>query len=342
MRVVESLASPDGLRTALPITPRAEATVREARRDLRDLLHGRDRDRIAVIAGPCSIHDPQAALEYARRLRDLAAPLAGELLVVMRTFLEKPRTSVGWKGLLNDPDLDGSQDVARGLTLARQLLLDLNELGVPCAAEILEPTTPAYLADLLAWGGVGARTSESQVHRQLASGLPFPVGFKNGTDGGLEVACHAMRSAGVPHRFAGIAPDGGAAVLATTGNPDRHIVLRGGASGANHGADQMARAVAEVAGHGIARPILVDCSHGNSGRDPARQAGVCRDVLRQIRGGRQEILGLMLESQLEPGQQSHTPGTPLAYGVSITDPCIGWNETADLLCEAAEAVKLSR
>jgi 3-deoxy-7-phosphoheptulonate synthase len=342
MRVVEPLISPDAMRAALPITPRAEATVREARQALRDLLHGRDRGRIAVIAGPCSIHDPEAALEYARRLRDLAAPLAGELVVVMRTFLEKPRTSVGWKGLLNDPDLDGSQDVARGLTLARQLLLDLNELGVPCAAEILDPSTPAYLADLLAWGGVGARTSESQVHRQLASSLPFPVGFKNGTDGGLEVACHAMQAAGAPHRFVGIAPDGGAAVLATRGNPDRHIVLRGGTRGANHGAAQVARAVAEVAGHGIARPVLVDCSHGNSGRDPARQAGVCRDVLRQIRGGRQEILGLMLESQLEPGSQRHAPGGPLAYGVSITDPCIGWNETADLLCEAAEAVKLSR
>jgi len=342
MRVVEPLPSPNGLRAALPMTPRAQATVGDARQALRDLLHGRDRSRIAVIAGPCSIHDADAAREYARRLREVAAPLAGELVVVMRTFLEKPRTNVGWKGLLNDPDLDGSQDVARGLTLARQLLIDLNELGVPCAAEILDPSTPSYLADLLAWGGVGARTSESQVHRQLASGLPFPVGFKNGTDGGLEVACNSMQAAGAPHRFVGIGPDGGAAVLATAGNPDRHIVLRGGARGANHGADDVARAVTGVAAHGVARPVMVDCSHGNSGRDPARQAGVFREVLRQIRAGRREILGVMLESQLVTGSQRHPPGEPLAYGVSITDPCIGWNETADLLCEAAEAVKLSR
>jgi 3-deoxy-7-phosphoheptulonate synthase len=336
---IRPLLTPRELKTRHPASEAAAETVLRARQAIRDAIHGRDRRRLVVIAGPCSIHDPAAALDYARRLHAVARPLAGELVVLMRTYFEKPRTTVGWKGLVNDPHLDGSCDVPAGLELARRLLLAIDELGLPCASEVLEPFTPQFLADLLAWASIGARTVESQTHRQLASGLSMPVGFKNGTDGGLEAARNAIVAARHAHSFLGITLDGVCAVVQTRGNPDRHLVLRGGGSGPNYSAAHVERAAALLADEDLARPVLVDCSHGNSGKDPRRQAGVCREVLKQVRAGSPSLLGLMLESNLEPGAQGWRPGAALRYGVSITDGCLGFDETADLLHEMAEAVK---
>lgn len=339
---IRPLPPPQQTKQALPITPRAALTVTTARREIRDIIHGRDATRLLAIVGPCSIHHPDEALEYATRLQRAAEPLRGEICVVMRTYFEKPRSNVGWKGLVNDPNLDESCDVAAGLALARRLLLEINELALPCASEMLDPFIPQFVADLLSWAAIGARTSESQPHRELASGLSMPVGFKNGTHGGLGVACNAMITARRPHRFLGISVDGRSAVVSTTGNPDLHLVLRGGSNGPNHDAESIEKALARVAGLGIARPIMIDCSHGNSQKDHTRQASVCHDVLRQLLVGNGAIMGLMLESNLRPGSQPWSPGRPLRRGLSITDTCIGWNETEDLLNEIAAVVKLSR
>jgi 3-deoxy-7-phosphoheptulonate synthase len=339
---IRPLPAPQQVKQAHPITPRAALTVTTARREIRDIIHGRDATRLLAIVGPCSIHDPDEALEYATRLRRAAEPLRDEICVVMRTYFEKPRSSVGWKGLVNDPYLDESCDIAAGLVLARRLLLEINELALPCASEMLDPFTPQFVADLLSWAAIGARTSESQPHRELASGLSMPVGFKNGTHGGLGAACNAMIAASRPHSFLGISVDGRSAVVSTTGNPDLHLVLRGGSNGPNHDAASVEEALARVAGQGVARPIMVDCSHGNSQKDHTRQAAVCRDVLRQLLAGNGAIMGLMLESNLGPGNQPWSPGQALRPGVSITDTCIGWNETEDLLNEIAAVVKLSR
>jgi 3-deoxy-7-phosphoheptulonate synthase len=295
-----------------------------------------------VVVGPCSIHDPDAAYDYARRLGPVARTLRDDLLIVMRTYFEKPRTTVGWKGLVNDPRLDGSCDVAAGLQLARTILRTINDLGVPCGSEVLDPITPQYISDLLSWASIGARTIESQTHRELASGLSMPVGFKNSTDGGLQGALHAMISARHPHTFLGIGTDGATAMVKTRGNPDRHVVLRGGAHGPNHAAEDVARAVELVAVEGVARAIMVDCSHDNSGKDHTRQAAVCREVLAQLRAGAPNaLMGLLLESNLHAGKQTWKPDAPLAYGVSITDACMGWTETEPLLYEIADAVRRS-
>ena len=340
---LEPLISPRELKAKLPVSERAARCVLAARRALRDAIHGRDARRLVVIVGPCSIHDPDAAREYATRLAKTAAGLEDELIVVMRTYFEKPRTTVGWKGLINDPHLDGSCDVAAGLALARGLLLELSELGVACASEVLDPFTPQFVADLLAWGSIGARTAESQTHRQLASGLSMPVGFKNGTDGGLEAAVNAMIAASHSHSFLGITPDGRSAVVTTTGNPDRHLILRGGGGRTNFSPEDVARAASLAAGQGIARGVMVDCSHDNSGKDAARQGAVCRAVLSQLRAGPPgALLGLLIESFLEPGRQNWRKGEPLARGVSITDACIGWAETEALLGEIAQAVRAAR
>ena len=337
---LEPLRPPSALKRELPLGAAGATCVRGARSALRDVLHGRDARRLVVVVGPCSVHDPEAALEYAARLRPLADEHRDALVLVMRTYFEKPRTTIGWKGLINDPHLDGSCDVGAGLALARSLLLALGELGVACASEILDPFTPQFVADLLAWGGIGARTAESQTHRQIASGLSMPVGFKNGTDGGLQTAQNAMIAASHPHSFLGITPDGRSAVVTTTGNPDRHLVLRGGGGRTNYAPEDIARAAALVAAQDIARPVMVDCSHDNSGKDPARQGEVCREVLSQLRGGPpQALLGFLIESFLEPGRQTWRKGEPLARGVSITDGCIGWDETETLLGEIAEAVR---
>jgi 3-deoxy-7-phosphoheptulonate synthase len=341
LRGIRPLPAPRELKARLPLSPRAAETVSAARAAIRAAIHGRDA-RLVVIAGPCSIHDPDAALDYAARLRGLADELAGELLVVMRTYFEKPRTTVGWKGLINDPHLDGSCDVVAGLEIARRLLLRIDELGVPCASEVLDPFTPQFTADLLAWAAIGARTSESQTHRELASGLSTPIGFKNATSGDLEAARNAMVSAGHPHSFLGIDAEGRSAVVSTTGNPDCHVVLRGGGGRTNHGREDVARALALVADLDVARPVMVDCSHDNSAKDHMRQGAACREVLAQVRDGRTGILGLLLESNLEPGRQAWKPGAALRRGVSITDACIGWEETVELLREAAACVRAAR
>jgi len=338
LTAVEPLVSPRAVKTRLPLTAAAASVVLEARHAIRDVLHGRDRRRLVAIVGPCSIHDPRAAFDYAARLKRVADATRDQLVVVMRTYFEKPRTTVGWKGLINDPYLDGSCNIPVGLELARRILLEIAGSGVPCASELLDPVVPQYIADLVSWAAIGARTTESQTHREMASGLSMPVGFKNGTDGGLQVALNAMISARHPHHFVGINHDGAVSVIRTAGNPDRHIVLRGGDGGPNHRPADIDRAAALIAGERIARPILIDCSHDNSSKDHTRQARVCRDALQQVRAGDQRIMGVMVESNLHAGRQNWMPDAPLRYGVSLTDACIGWEETETLLLELAAAV----
>jgi 3-deoxy-7-phosphoheptulonate synthase len=335
---IKALPSPRSIKTTLPITEEAAALVVETREAIRRILHGQDHERLLVIVGPCSIHDPEAACEYAAKLRPVADTLSDRLLIVMRTYFEKPRTTVGWKGLINDPHLDGTCDIATGMELARTILLKINQAGIPCATELLDPISPQYLADLISWAAIGARTTESQTHREIASGVSMPVGFKNGTEGSLQVAINAMTSARTPHHFVGINADGQTSIIKTMGNPDRHIVLRGGGGKTNYDAEHVSQAEAAVAGEGIARPIMIDCSHDNSSKDYQRQGLVAREVLRQFREGRHSIMGLMLESNLNPGKQTWKQGTPLAYGVSITDGCLGWNETKTLLGELADSI----
>lgn len=335
---IKPLPSPREVRTKLPITDQAAALVVETRKAIQNILHGHDRERLLVIVGPCSIHDPNAAYEYAAKLKPVADALRDRFLIVMRTYFEKPRTTLGWKGLINDPHLDGTCDIATGMELARTILLTINQSGMPCATELLDPFSPQYVADLISWSVIGARTTESQTHRELASGVSMPVGFKNGTEGSLEVAVNAMTSARAPHHFIGINTEGQISSIRTTGNPDRHIVLRGGGGKTNYTAEHVAKAEAAVASEGIARSIMIDCSHDNSGKDPKRQGLVARDVIKQFREGRQSIIGIMLESNLNPGKQSWKQGVTLAHGVSITDACLGWDETEALLSELADSI----
>jgi 3-deoxy-7-phosphoheptulonate synthase len=324
------------MKEAQPASAAAVETVLSARAALCDALHGRD-PRLVAIVGPCSLHDPAAALDYARRLRPVAEELRGELLVVMRTYFEKPRTTVGWKGLVNDPDLDGSCDVVRGLSLARDLLREVSALGLPCATEFLDPITPQYLADLVAWAAIGARTAESQTHREMASGLSMPVGIKNGTDGSVQVAVDAVSAARHPHVFLGVSASGRASVVRTTGNRDAHVVLRGGRSGPNWGADAIRDAARRLAPLELARPVVVDCSHENSGKQPARQREVAHALAELGSRGAPALLGVMLESFLEPGRQDWRPGGTHAYGLSITDACLGFEQTAGVLRHLARA-----
>ncbi len=337
LETTSPMLTPRQAKRDLPVGERAAETVLSAREAVRDALHGRDANRLVLIVGPCSLHDPEAALEYARRLLPLAKETADDLIVVMRTYFEKPRTTVGWKGLINDPHLDGSCDVPEGLLLARRLLLEINGLGLPCASEVLDPVTPQYLADLLSWAAIGARTTESQTHREMASGLSMPVGFKNGTAGDLQSALNGIDSAAEPHSFLGINPEGVSSVIKTKGNPDRHVVLRGGPQ-PNYRAAEVAQAAAATAARGLARGVMVDCSHDNSGKDHERQAEVCRAVLEQARAPGSGLLGLMLESNLFPGRQDWQ-AKPRKYGVSITDACIGFEETETLVREAAAAAR---
>jgi 3-deoxy-7-phosphoheptulonate synthase len=340
-RVVEfgPLVPPRTVKAQFPITEPAAQTVLRTRHAVRDVLKGKDERRLVVIVGPCSIHDPAAALEYAGRLKSVADATPDALILVMRTYFEKPRTTIGWKGLINDPHLDDTCLISDGLMLARKTLLAVNELGVGCASELLDPVTPQYIADLLGWAAIGARTTESQTHRQMASGLSMPVGFKNGTDGGLDVAKNAMISARHSHSFLGVNEDGVTCVVKTTGNPEGHLVLRGGGGTTNYSPEDVARAATHVLEHGLARPILVDCSHDNSQKDHRQQGAVCRAVLSQVLAGQKAIMGLSLEGNLNEGKQTWKPGAPLAYGVSITDACIGWSETEELLYEAAAAAR---
>ncbi|MCC7075833.1 MAG: 3-deoxy-7-phosphoheptulonate synthase [Acidimicrobiia bacterium] len=334
----QPLDAPARVKDAVPLTRDAEQLVLATRAAIRDVIHGRDTRRLVVVVGPCSIHDPAAAYEYADRLGGVREDVSDRLIVVMRTYFEKPRTTVGWKGLVNDPHLDGTGDIQAGLRLAREILAHVSDQGVPCATELLDPITPQYISDMLSWTAVGARTTESQTHREMASGLSMPVGFKNGTDGTLEGARNAMTSAASPHSFLGINAEGVTSIVKTTGNPDRHVVLRGGRDGTNYAPADIAAAVELVSSEGIARPIMVDTSHDNSGKDHTRQAEVCRSVVEQFVGGQSAIMGTMIESNLEPGNQAWRPGAALRYGLSITDACIGWDETATLLKEIAAAV----
>lgn len=328
---IDPLPSPGEILDLVPPDERTRATVLRARAAIRDVVHGRDPERMLAIVGPCSIHDAESALEYATRLAKLAGELGDRLLVVMRTYFEKPRTILGWKGLLNDPWLDDSCDIRRGLELGRRILLEVNRMGLPCATELLDPVTPQYLGDLVSWAAIGARTTSSQVHREMASGLSMPVGFKNATDGSVEVAVHAMTSAAKPHSFVGIDAEGRVASVRTRGNPDCQLVLRGGRGGPNYADTHVDDALSRLGDLGIERPIVIDCSHDNSGKNPTRQAGVFRETVSRLAAGRVHLAGLLVESHLRPGTQVWTPGAKLEYGVSITDACIGWNETESLL-----------
>lgn len=330
------LPAPRVVKAELPAPTSAQEVVLAARAEIRDAIFGRDRRRTLVIVGPCSIHDPGAAIEYAARLAKVREATRDRLILIMRAYFEKPRTTVGWKGLINDPHLDGSCDIGTGLRRARETLVAINALGVPCGSEMLDPITPQYVADLLSWASIGARTTESQTHREMASGLSMPIGFKNGTDGSLDPCVNALISAGHPHHFLGINADGITSVVQTRGNPDRHVVLRGGVN-PNYGPDDVRLAAERVsaAAPDLVRSIMVDTSHGNSMKDWRRQPAVCRSVLDQMRGGQRALLGFLLESNLVEGRQDWQRGVPLARGVSITDGCLGWAATEDLLYEIA-------
>jgi 3-deoxy-7-phosphoheptulonate synthase len=325
----------------IPAGESACATVSAARMQIGGILRGED-DRLLVVVGPCSIHDPDAGLEYARRLAVAARAHAGELLIVMRVYFEKPRTTIGWKGLINDPYLDDSYAINHGLRLARRFLLDVTELGLPAGTEFLDPITPQFLADLVAWGAIGARTSESQVHRELASGLSMPVGFKNGTDGTVQVAIDGLRSSAHPHHFLSVTKQGVAAIVATNGNPDCHVILRGGNHGPNYDAQSIARVIEQLAAAKLAPHLMVDCSHANCGKDHQRQPHVLREVAEQVAGGSRGVVGVMLESFLIAGRQDHQKGKQLTFGQSITDQCMDWETTEPLFALLSEAVKKRR
>ncbi|HYC73084.1 MAG TPA: 3-deoxy-7-phosphoheptulonate synthase [Opitutaceae bacterium] len=345
IRATRPLLSPAIVAEEIPLPEAGTEQVDRARRAIGDILAGRDR-RLVAIVGPCSVHDPKAAQEYAARLAPVAARLASDLLVVMRVYFEKPRTVVGWKGLVNDPGLDGSFQINTGLRTARKLLVDVVAAGLPVATEFLDTTLGQYYADTVAWGGIGARTTESQVHRELASGLSMPVGFKNRTDGDLQVAVDAILSARQPHWFPSLTREGAPAVLGTAGNDQGHLVLRGGSrTGPNYSREHVAAATALLAKAGLPGVVLVDCSHGNSGKQPAQQAVVARDLAAQVAGpapGRDAIIGFMVESNLVGGSQKLEAGRPLAYGQSITDACLAFDETVPLLEDLAAAAAKRR
>ncbi|MGB6454212.1 MAG: 3-deoxy-7-phosphoheptulonate synthase [Streptosporangiaceae bacterium] len=341
VQAYDPLLAPAALLDELPLDDGLAKAVEQARVDICSVLDRAD-DRLLVVVGPCSVHDPAAALEYGARLRELASSLARDLLVVMRVYFEKPRTVTGWKGLINDPGLDGTHDVHRGLRTARRLLLDTLELGLPVGCEWLDPVTPQYIADTVAWGAIGARTTESQVHRQLASGLSMPVGFKNGTDGDVQVAIDACRAAATRHRFFGVTPYGAAAVVTTAGNPYCHVVLRGGRTGPNYGAAAVGAALEAVADCDLPPRLMVDASHGNSGKDHRRQPVAARALADQVAAGEPGIVGVMLESFLVAGRQDLEDPAKLVFGQSITDACMDIEMTAGVLETLAAAVRRRR
>ena len=332
LRIVDTtlLKSPNEVTGELPLSERAASVVFDARQEIQAVLHGEDM-RPLVIVGPCSIHDPEAAIDYAGRLLELKQRFADELLLVMRVYFEKPRTTVGWKGLINDPHLDGSYDIPSGIRSARRLLLNLAELGMPAATEMLDPIIPQYIADLVSWTAIGARTTESQTHREMASGLSMPVGFKNGTDGGLGVAVNAMIAASRPHSFLGIDPGGHVGVVRTRGNPHTHLVLRGGMGGPNYSAEQVSAAARALEQANINARVLIDCSHDNSNKDHNNQPGVLAQVGAQIRSGSGDVLGVMIESNILDGKQSLGDNSRLVYGQSITDACVDFATTERML-----------
>jgi 3-deoxy-7-phosphoheptulonate synthase len=334
------LISPESLITEVPPSATAQETVANARRAIHRILQGED-DRLVVIVGPCSIHDPKAAREYAERLRDAAAKIDKEVFVVMRVYFEKPRTTVGWKGLINDPDLNNTFQINKGLHLARQLLADLAEMGLPTGTEYLDLISPQYYADLVSWGAIGARTTESQTHRELSSGLSCPVGFKNATDGDIQVAIDAIKSASQPHHFLSVTKQGHSAIFQTTGNEDCHIILRGGKH-PNYDMFSVDDAHGMLSKAGLPARIMIDASHANSRKIPARQIDVASDIATQVARGSRSIFGIMLESNLVEGRQNVVEGQALTYGQSITDACVSWEDTESLLQELATAVRLRR
>ena len=329
---IDELLPPIAHLYELPISEQASELVAQTRQQIANILHGKD-NRLLVIIGPCSIHDPKAALEYAQRLLPLRQKYEKELLIVMRAYFEKPRTTVGWKGLINDPHLNGTHDINFGLRQARRLLLELGNMGIPASTEFLDMITPQYYADLISWGAIGARTTESQVHRELASGLSCPVGFKNGTDGNLKIAIDALGAASHPHHFLSVTKAGHSAIVHTAGNPDCHVILRGGNGAPNYSSEHVKSAAEQLTQAGLTPKLMVDCSHANSRKDFKRQMEVAQDIVTQIQNGEPNIMGVMVESHLVEGRQND----PVMYGQSITDACIGWDDTEKLLALLAEA-----
>jgi 3-deoxy-7-phosphoheptulonate synthase len=337
---IKQLLPPVAILERFPATESASSTVYQARQSIHNILADED-DRLLVIIGPCSIHDPEAALEYGKRLKKMREELGDRLEIVMRVYFEKPRTTVGWKGLINDPHLDNSYKLNEGLRMGRKLLLDLTDMGMPTAGEFLDMITPQYMADLISWGAIGARTTESQVHRELASGLSCPVGFKNGTDGNIKIATDAIRSAGASHHFLSVTKFGHSAIVETTGNPDCHIILRGGKE-PNYSADHVGTIKAELEASGLPQKVMIDFSHSNSSKQYKRQMVVSEDVSGQVAGGEDAIFGVMIESHLVEGRQDLVDGKAPTYGQSITDACIGWEDTEAVLRQLADAVTARR
>jgi 3-deoxy-7-phosphoheptulonate synthase len=341
IETLKPLLPPAILMEEIPLPESASRLVAESRADVANIIDGKD-DRLVVVVGPCSIHDPSAGLEYARRLRALVPELNADLKIVMRTYFEKPRTTVGWKGLINDPKLDGSFAINQGLRVARTFLRDVVELGLPTALEFLDPITPQFMADLVTWGAIGARTTESQVHRELASGLSMPVGFKNGTGGTVQIAADAVRSAAEPHHFLSVTKQGLAAIVATKGNPHCHVILRGGSNGPNYGAEAVQSAVSLLEKNKLPGKLMIDTSHANSGKDPARQPAVAEAIGAQIASGSRAIFGVMIESFLVAGRQEITDRSQMTFGQSVTDGCLGWDTTVPVLEGLAAAVRARR
>ena len=340
VKAIREVVPPSRILAELTANHGASDNIVATRQDIHRILHGAD-DRLLVIIGPCSIHDHKAALEYAERLMEQRNRLSADLLIVMRVYFEKPRTTVGWKGLINDPHLDGSFSINDGLRLARQILLEINELGMPAGTEFLDVITPQYTADLVSWGAIGARTTESQIHRELASGLSCPVGFKNGTDGNIRIAVDAIKAAACPHHFLAVTKAGHSAIVSTAGNEDCHVILRGGRQ-PNYDAASVDEACKELAKSGLAPRVMIDCSHANSSKQYKRQIDVAQDVAGQLASGDQRIFGLMVESHLNEGRQELEDGCTLEYGKSITDACLGWQDTIDLLDILAQGVRARR
>lgn len=337
---IKEVSPPDQVHAELPVTDTASETICTTRNAIHHILHGED-DRFLVVIGPCSIHDPKAALEYAEKLKAAREQFGNDLLIVMRVYFEKPRTTVGWKGLINDPDLDDSCHINKGLRIARELLLNINNMGVPAATEYLDLITPQYVADLISWGAIGARTTESQVHRELASGLSCPVGFKNGTDGTLKIAVDAIGAASRPHNFLSLTKAGHSAIFSTAGNDDCHIILRGGKK-PNYDAASVQQAAEELEAANLPARLMIDCSHANSSKQHQRQIEVANDIAQQIAGGDHRIIGAMIESHLQEGRQDVSPDKELVYGKSITDACISWEDSLPVLETLAKAVQKRR
>ncbi len=338
----EKMKTPQDILEKYPLEEELSEFIANSRKEIREVLHGQNK-RLMVVVGPCSIHDPEAALDYARRLADLKKKVEDELLIVMRVYFEKPRTTVGWKGLINDPDIDGSCNISKGLEIARDLFLKINKLGLPIATEMLDPISPQYLSDLISWGAIGARTTESQPHREMASGLSFPVGFKNGTDGNIQIAIDAIKTASSPHRFLGIDMEGHSSIIPTTGNKNCHVVLRGGNGEPNYQGKHIIEVEKTLQKNKLPQRIMIDCSHGNSQKDHLKQEGVLQNVVWQKAGGNESIFAVMIESFLEAGSQkvptNKEEKEKLKYGQSITDKCIDWQTTERILIQTAQALK---